>query len=342
MATKRLRRSALAAAGALLTVSCSGSGGPDKADDPQCAGPTMAEHAQNQVVFDALKPTCEGCHSTGSRGYFVSLQAFESLVVYNPKEVVAGKPDESQLILLLEGKGTLAYKQMPISGPTFADIAAKGGSSLTMLQIRDWVTKLQTRAQDKLPSLDARRITRIGAADVQRALYQQLGLSDADFFQPASSYDIPHKTSQDDNNYPLTSPDSLPAPYEQLPVDRFASLGGGSAMVQLRADSTISPTFVGSLTQISQRWCGKALAKSPNAALLPAGVSIAMGSAEPDKVKAILRFWFLHFLSVDASPAEVDQVYDGVFVPLEAGKDTLTGYVGACSYFIRHPDWIFY
>ncbi len=180
-------------------------------------------------------PTCEGCHSTGSRGYFVSLQAFESLVVYNPKEVVAGKPDESQLILLLEGKGTLAYKQMPISGPTFADIAAKGGSSLTMLQIRDWVTKLQTRAQDKLPSLDARRITRIGAADVQRALYQQLGLSDADFFQPASSYSIPHKTSQDDNNYPLTSPDSLPAPYEQLPVDRFASLGGGSAMVQLES-----------------------------------------------------------------------------------------------------------
>jgi hypothetical protein len=302
----------------------------------------MAEHAQNQAVFDALKPTCEGCHSTGSRGYFVSLQAFESLVVYNPKEVVAGKPDESQLILLLEGKGTLAYKQMPISGPTFADIAAKGGSSLTMLQIRDWVTKLQTRAQDKLPSLEARRITRIGAADVQRALYQQLGLSDDDFFVPASAFNVPHKTSQDDNNYPLTSPDSLPAPYEQLPVDRFASLGGGSAMVQMRADATISPTFVGSLTQISQRWCGKALAKSPNAALLPAGASIATGSAEPDKVKAVLRSWFLHFLSVDASPAEVDQVYDGVFVPLEAGKDTLTGYIGACSYFIRHPDWIFY
>jgi hypothetical protein len=340
MATKLLWQTALAA-GALLTASCSG-GGSDKPGDDQCAGPTMAEHAQNQVVFDALKPTCEGCHSTGSRGYFVSLQAFESLVVYNPKEVSPGKPDESQLILLLEGNGTLAYKQMPISGPTFADIAAKGGSPMTMLQIRDWVSKLQARAQDKLPSIEARRITRLGAADVQRALYQQLGLSDDDFFQPAMSYSIPHKTSQDDNNYPLTSPDSIPAPYEQLPVDRFASLGGGSAMVQLKADATVSPTFVGSLTQISQRWCGKALAKSPNAALLPAGASIATGSAEPDKVKAILRFWFLHFLSVDASPAEVDQVYEGVFVPLEAGKDTLTGYVGACSYFIRHPDWIFY
>lgn len=341
MATKLLWQTALAA-GALLTASCSGGSGSDKPGDEPCAGPTMAEHAQNQAVFDALKPTCEGCHSTGSRGYFASLQAFESLLVYNPKEVVPGKPEESQLILLLEGQGTLAYKQMPISGPTFAEIAAKGGSSLTMLQIRSWVSKLQPRAQDQLPSIEARRITRIGAADVQRALYQQLGLSDDDFFMPASNFSIPHKTSQDDNNYPLASPDSLPAPYEQISIDRFASLGGGSAMVQLKADSTISPTFVGSLTQIAQRWCGKALAKTPNAALLPAGASITTGSAEPEKVKAILRFWFLHFLSVDASPAEVDQVYDGVFVPLEAGKDVRTGYVGACSYFIRHPDWIFY
>jgi hypothetical protein len=334
-------RSALAAS-ALLGAGCSGGEGTNKAADEVCSGPTMAEHAQNQAVFDALKPTCEGCHSTGSRGYFASLQAFESLVVYEPKEVVPGKPDESQLILVLEGNGTRAFKQMPPSGPTFADIAVKGGSTLSMAQIRDWVTKLQARAPDKLPSIDARRITRIGAADVQRALYQQLGLSDADFFTPATEYSIPHKTSQDDSKYPLSSADSIPAPYENLQVDRFASLGGGSAMNQARTDTTISPTFVGSITQVSQRWCAMALAKSPNAALLPAGASITTGSAEPDKVKAILKSWFLHFHAVQATPADVDQVYTGVFLPLEAGKDAQTGYIGACSYFIRHPDWIFY
>lgn len=345
MATKLLWLSALAAS-ALLTASCSGKSGTDTAGDtggdPQCAGPTVGEHAQNQVVFDALKPTCEGCHSTGSRGYFASLHAFESLIVYEPKEVVPGKPDESQLILVLEGKGTRAFTQMPPSGPTFADIAAKGGAPLTMVQIRDWVTKLQARAQDKLPSIEARRITRLGAADVQRALYQQLGLTDDDFFVPASNYSIPHKTSQDDNNYPLTSADSIPPPYEGLPVERFASLGGGAPMVQQKADSTVSPSFVGTMTQVSQRWCAKALAKSPNAALVPAGASITTGSTDPAAVKSLLRAWFLHFLSIDASPAEVDQVYEGVFVPLEAGKDARTGYVGACSYFIRHPDWIFY
>ena len=334
----------LAAASALLTASCSGKSGTDTGapGNDQCAGPTVGEHARNQAVFDALKPTCEGCHSTGSRGYFASLQAFESLVVYEPKEVVPGKPDESQLVLVLEAKGTRAFTQMPPSGPTFGEIAAKGGSTLSVAQIRDWVTSLQARTQDKLPSIDARRISRLGAADVQRALYQQLGLGDDDFFVPASEYNIVHKSSQDDNNYPLTAADSLPAPYEGLPVERYASLGGGAPMVQMKADNTVSPSFVGTMTQVSQRWCGKALAKSPNAALLPPGASTATGSAEPDKVKAVLRYWFLHFLAEDATQAEVDGVYEGVFVPIEAGKDTATGYVGACSYFIRHPDWIFY
>jgi hypothetical protein len=346
MATRLLQQSVLVAATALLTASCSGKSGPgtdtDAPGNEQCAGPTVGEHAQNKAVFDALEPTCEGCHSTGSRGYFASLQAFESLVVYDTKEVVPGKPDESQLILVLEGKGTRAFTQMPPSGPAFAEIAAKGGSTLSMVQIRDWVMKLQPRSLDKLPSIDARRISRLGAAEVQRALYQQLGLSDDDFFLPASSYNIPHKTSQNDDSYPLTSADSLPAPYEGLPVERYSSLGGGAPMIQMRPDNTVSPSFVGTMTQVSQRWCAMALAKSPNAALVPAGASIAVGSAEPDKVKAILRSWFLHFHAVDASPAEIDGVYEGVFVPLEAGKDTQTAYIGACSYFIRHPDWIFY
>jgi hypothetical protein len=342
MSTRQLWLFAAFGASALLGAACSGNAPAESTPDPQCSGPTVGEHAQNQAVFDALKPTCEGCHSTGARGYFASLSAFESLVVYEPKEVVPGKPDESQLILLLEGHGTRAFAQMPPSGPTFAEIAAMGKSKLSMTQIRDWVSKLRAHAPDRLPSIEARRIARIGAADVQRALYQQLGLTDDDFFLPASEYSIPHKTSQDDNNYPLTSADSLPAPYEGLPVERFASLGGGAPMVQMKADNTVSPSFVGTMTQVSQRWCGKALAKTPNAALVPASANLAVGSTDPAQVKAVLRFWFLHFLAVDASPAEVDRVYEGVFLPLEAGKDVRTGYVGACSYFIRHPDWIFY
>ncbi|MFT3771076.1 MAG: hypothetical protein QM820_37145 [Minicystis sp.] len=208
--------------------------------------------------------------------------------------------------------------------------------------MREWVTKLVPRSGDKLPSIEARRVTRLGAADVQRALYQQLGLSDDDFFQPASSYNIPHKTAQDDNKYPISSPDAIPAPYEAVSMDRYATLGGGSAMLQQKADGLISPSFVGSLTQVSQRWCAMALDKPNNTALLPAGASISVGMAEPAKVKDVLRAWFLHFHSVEAAQADVDRVFEGVFVPIEQGSDTRTAYIAACSYFIRHPDWIFY
>jgi hypothetical protein len=99
---------------------------------------------------------------------------------------------------------------------------------------------------------------------------------------------------------------------------------------------------VGSLTQIAQRWCAMALDKPGNTALLPAGASITVGMAEPAKVKDVLRAWFLHFHSVEASQQDVDQVFNGVFVPIEQGSDTRTAYIAACSYFIRHPDWIFY
>ncbi|APR88542.1 hypothetical protein A7982_13891 [Minicystis rosea] len=323
---------------ALVAAGCGGSD-PDK---PSNCGPAPEERAANQVIFDGLKPTCEGCHSTGARGYFASIEAFESLVAYEPKEVVPGKPDESELVRLLEGHGTRAFKQMPISGASYAELVKQGRTKLTIADVRAWVTKLVARSGDKLPSIEARRVTRIGAAEVQRALYQQLGLSDDDFFMPASSWDIPYKTAQYDSKYPISSPDAIPAPYEASSTDRYATLGGGSAMYQLKADGTVSPSFVGSLTQISQAWCAMALDKPNNTALLPAGASITVGMAEPAKVKDVLRAWFLHFHSVEAAPADVDRVFEGVFVPIEQGSDARTAYIAACSYFIRHPDWIFY
>ncbi|MDI1450129.1 hypothetical protein [Polyangium sp. 6x1] len=321
---------------ALGAASCEGDEG------STCGGPTPEERAQNQAVFDALAPSCQGCHTTGARGYFASIEAFEALVVYNAAEVVPGKPDESELIRLLEGKGTRAFKQMPIAGPPFVEIAASGSTKMTMAQIRQWVTALESRTADPQPSIEARRVTRLSADDVGRALYQQLGLSDEDFYLPASSFDIPHKTNQNDDLYPFTSPDSIPAPYENLPVERFAALGGGSAPNQLKADGSISPSFLGTITQVSQRWCALALDKAGNTALLPAGASVQTGSADAASVKAVLRAWYLHFHAVDATDADVDRVFSTVFVPLEMEKDARNAYIGTCSYFIRHPDWIFY
>lgn len=321
---------------ALLAAAC----GDSASETTPCGGVTPEERAQNQKVFDALAPTCAGCHNTGSKGYFASIEAFESLVVYNPHEVVPGDPDGSELVLLLEGKGTRSFTQMPIAGPAYAEMA---DAPMAMSDIRAWISGLKAREVDPLPSIDARRITRMGADDVQRALYQQLGLSDDDFFVPASNYSVPHKSNQQsDEKYALSSPEAIPAPFEGLPVERFGSLGGGSAMFQMKADNTVSPSYLGTLSQVSQRWCAMALSKPGNTALLPPGADPTIGMSDPAAVKAVIRHWFLHFHATMADDAAVSEVYDTVFVPLETETDALTGYVGTCSYFIRHPHWVFY
>jgi hypothetical protein len=306
-----------------------------------CDGPTPEERAKNQVIFDGLSGSCAGCHASGARGYFESIEAFESLLAYEPSLVVPGDPDGSELVRLLEGKGTRAFKQMPIAGKPYAGLVEAGNATLTVAAIREWVGNLQAQERDERPSIDAPRVTRIGANEVIRVLYAQLGLSDDDFFQPASSFDLPMKSAQGDGNYPIASPDSTPAPYEGLPAERFASLGGGSAMFQVATDATPSPSFLGTITQVSQAWCRLALEKPGNAALLPAGTTLG-GSGDAAAVKALIRHWSLHFHAVGATEEEIDAVYQDVFLPLEAETDALTGYVGTCSSFIRHPRWIFY
>lgn len=310
----------------------------------RCAdGPNADERAENLIIFDGLRASCEGCHVMGARGYFASIESFESLVAYNTELVTPGAPDSSPFIALLEGTGSGPFAQMPPAGPTYAALAEDGTASLSMTQIRDWVTELGDHAADPNPSSAAPRITRIAAADLQRALYQQLGLDDDDFFIPASNFGIEHKsTGQQDDKLPMSSPDAVPAPFEGLPVDRFVSLGGGSAMQQRKTDGSISPSFAGSLAQVAQRWCAMAIDKPDNTALLPDGGSTSTGSSDPDAVKSIIRTWYLHFHAVTVADDEVDRVYDDLFLPIEAGADARTAYIGTCSYFIRHPDWVFY
>ncbi len=335
---------ALALGTTLGGLACDRSGGGDDDVSSRCGtGPSADERAQNQAIFDGLRARCEGCHIMGARGYFASIEAFESLIAYNPDLVVPGKPDDSEFVRLLEGGGAGPFPQMPPAGPTYAELASSGEASLSMAEIRTWVTELGDHAADPRPSASAPRIARLGAAEVQRALYQQLGLSDDDFFIPASNYDIPHKsTGQQDEKYPMSSLDAVPAPFESLPADRFASLGGGSAMYQRKYDPSISPSFAGSLAQIAQRWCAMALDKADNTTLLPGGNTSMVGSTDPAAVKAILRGWFLHFHAVEAADDDVDHVFDALFVPLETETDARAAYVGTCSYFIRHPDWVFH
>jgi hypothetical protein len=240
---------------------------------------------------------------------------------------------------LLRGTSTGAFKQMPIAGPTYESLAASGAQPLTIDQISAWIAGLTVQQRDTRPDPESPRVARLSATQIQRALYQQLGLTHDDFFETGSEFGVPlASTKNGDELYALQGPDALPTPANRPTLERHVALGGGSALMQVQAQLETGPTFVHSLTPLAQRWCRLALEKPMNTALWPAGAAM---SADAVEAKATLARWHFHFLAERPSAAEVDALYSSVFVPLvAAGLDV--AYVGVCSYFIRHPQWVFY
>jgi hypothetical protein len=322
-----------AAPGTMGTAGTAGAGG--TSSDPCAAGATP----ETAKIFDGLRPACEGCHLTGVRAFFASLKAFQSLLVADPRLVVPGDPEQSELMRLLRGTGSGAFKQMPIAGPTYEALAASGAQPLTMDEISTWIAGLTVQQRDARPDPESPRVARMSATQIQRALYQQLGLTHDDFFESSSEFGVPMASAKNgDELYPLQGPDALPTPANRPTLERHVALGGGSALMQVQAQLETGPTFVHSLTPLAQRWCRLALEKPMNTALFPGGASMSADAAE---AKATLARWHFHFLAERPSDAEVDAVYNGVFVPLATGGVDVA-YVGVCSYFIRHPQWVFY
>jgi len=290
---------------------------------------------QTQRVYEALTPQCKGCHSEGTRGFFGSILAFQSLLVGDARLVTPGDPDASELVRLLEGHGTGAFDQMPIGGEAYA----RDDAAIRMSEIRAWITSLPPQLRAVRPDPDAPMLTRMSAPQIQRALYLQLGLAYEDFFRPGRVFDVDHADIRDDDDYPFQSPDALPAPRERSPAERSFHLGGGSVLTQVEAHPDISSTFVHALTALSQRWCRIALAKRGNVALFPAKTPM---SREKAAVKATIRRWSRSFHGETMTNGEIDALYTSLFVPIERAGGVEPAHVGLCSYFIRHPRWIFY
>jgi hypothetical protein len=85
------------------------------------------------------------------------------------------------------------------------------------------------------------------------------------------------------------------------------------------------------------------IAKSGSKALLFPEVDPKAKSADAaDAIKKNIGYMHLHFLGEPAVDADVNEVFQDVFVPLETASDPTTAWTGVCAYFIRHPKWIFY
>lgn len=315
------------------------SAGPTQGVPSNCP-PAPGTNSRTDQVRLGLEPTCIGCHRSGDSGYFASLNAFESLLVGDPRLVRPGDPEHSGLVMLLEGRRTGdSLTQMPISGDPFSVLSARGETRITIEEIRDWITHLEVPALSTEPNWTAPTSPRIRASQLELGLMELLGLSEEDFYGPASSHGVAELLPRNPDFFDLRSPDRVPAQwYSRRP---YTALGGGSAIETQYEDRSISTSFIQTLVPLSQSWCGLAIAKPGNTALFDAATAMT-GTAEPSVLREQLADWHLLFLARRATDEELDFIIESVFTPLEASADTRTAWVGTCSYFIRHPLFVFY
>ena len=345
MSVSYVRTASLAIA--LLAPGCTGnilgSAPPSAQSGSGDVSPCSAVRSSNSVTEQirvGLAPTCAGCHTSGQTGYFASATAFESLLVSNARLIKPGKPDESELVHLLEGRRMgSSLTQMPISGVPFARLDDAGKTSIHLQQVKEWIVTLQPPGVVREPSPLVASVQRVDATYIELGLRDLLGLAESDFYGSASDSDVQFLTANSDDDFDVRSPDRAPELLKSR--GRYGGLGGASAASSAHEDRTISTGFIQTLVPVAQAWCAKAIKKQGNTALYTAATP-AIGMADQPKVRKQLADWYLLFLSEQPSEAELDALVTGVFAPLESSSGIETAWVGTCSYFVRHPLFIFY
>jgi hypothetical protein len=295
------------------------------------SGPTCAE-SPNDAVRLALAPSCEGCHSaTSGKPFFASLASFEATLAYNEAYVVRGKPDESRLVALLEGTATGTYQRMPLGNQSFADLAQKGQTKISVEQIRAWITALPAQgSESRAPDPTAVSTRRLRADELLKAVQIALGY-------PTATGGVPPLLGG--SMQPL-SPDS-PKTIDYNDDGRresYKMLGGPSYMDGRPPEKSWSPSSLAVVTQIATRECTRAVKdKSPvffkfatPADTLPAGAAA---------VNANVAYLHRRFLGLTATPDDTKALVDQVFVPASA-RGAEVAWVEVCAALIRHPHFV--
>lgn len=309
-------------------------------------GVTCAASSGNDAVRLALAPACEGCHLTGNKPFFASLAAFESGLVYNTRYVKRGDPENSLLIQMLEGNAPGSYSQMP-PGEHYNELVAKGRVSMTIAQVADWIRDLpEPTVPLEVPSPEEFRVRRLSAEEMVVSLMDQLGLTLEDFVSTSNPDWRNRAYVVNWNKFFVWPGDWAPGISGEYvsdlrTIERYEGLGGGNSLLYRKKDPTFGPSAAQALVQMSQAWCGRAVDKKDNPAVLRY-VTLADTSAKsPDLVQKNLRNLYLRMLGQPPSDAELAALFEQVYLPLEK-QSTRLAWVGVCAALVRHPLWITY
>lgn len=318
-----------------------GGGGGGTLEDGGCP-----PQGRNDEIRLALSGACASCHSVGNKPYFASLSAFENGLVYDEKWVKRGDPDNSALIKLLEGTNTGSYPQMP-PGQTYAAVLASGRVTITIEELKTWIRELQPRgAVNEGPSPDAFNVRRLRADEMVLSLMDQLGLTVEDFVDTS-------QTGWRDTEWTARGGRLFVWPTDWAPgisgqyvsdsrtTERYETLGGAVVLQGRKPDVSLGPAAMQTLVQMSQAWCKLAIEKSGNTAVLR-GVTLTDTSAtKSTEIKANIAQLHLRMLGEPATAADVDEIYEQVYLQLEP-TGVKAAWIATCASFVRHPKWLAY
>jgi hypothetical protein len=305
-------------------------------------GITPEARAANEGLMKKLTKNCAGCHAEGSnKPFFASIAAFESLLVYNASYIKPGSSEESELIRLLEGQGKLTYKQMPPGGDSFAALAGKGQTDISLDDVKAFIRNLKPR-QLMVATADpnATTVRRLDARRIRTSLVLQLGID------PEFPYGDPQGEKlllrDSDTWKAFKSPaDYMPDnnAYNDLD-DRWKGLGGASYLRSTPPNGDISSALMLNLAQLSQNWCRQSVRKVGSPLFKFAKPTDGSKDKAAD-VRKNLRSMMVSLLALQPSDAQVEDLYSSVFLTYEK-VDIDTAWTASCSALIRHPLWLSY
>jgi hypothetical protein len=345
MSTPRsMLRAAVLTALALAAVGCNKTN-PDVSYGSD-GGESCAPSGKNDEIRLALAPACEGCHTLGNKPFFASLTAFENGLVYDEKYVKPGDPENSLLIQLLEGSAAGSYPQMP-PGQRYEELVTDGRATLSIEQVKAWIRELPPApARLEAPDPEAFTVRRLSADEMVVSLMQQLGLTLEDF---VSTTDPNWRNKEYVVNggklfvWPGDWAPGISPQYvsDSRSVERYEALGGGNSLFYRKKDVGFGPSAAQTLVQMSQAWCSRAVDKKGNTAVLRYVTLADTSTSNPDAVQKNLRALYLRMLGQPPSDAEAKELYEQVYLPLQA-QNTRLAWIGVCAALIRHPLWITY
>lgn len=294
-------------------------------------------------VYLGLRPSCVGCHGAGTNlAFFATEASFRALLVGNPAYVTPGDAEGSVLVKLLRGTNAGAFRQMPTAGAAYAALPSTQ-QPVSMAEIERWIDGLGAMTRSTAPDPDAPTVRRLTAEEIVASLYDQLGLSEADFLgQPGSNHRSPTVTFRGD--LPVWSPDQAPGPH--YPADRLATetrwrgLGGPGWLAGAQRTRVVTPSLMQTLRQLSYAWCRMAVRKADNRVIFQRARPTDTTAMAAAAIRADLASMQLRMLGDPATPEELDALVRDVFQPAEAAGGPQVAWTAACASFVQDARWL--